>query len=96
MSRGFAVLRFDGRNHIQRGRNTFSSRTEFIYVRDYITLLELEIFNVTIFGAKVSIKNLMFNFPHFEREILVDTTFAHIKVQELEITQWTLPEDHQI
>jgi hypothetical protein len=29
-----------------------------------ITLLEPKILNATIFGAKVGIKDLMFNFPH--------------------------------
>jgi hypothetical protein len=56
----------------------------------------LEIVNAIIFGAEVNIEDLTFNFPHSEGEILVDPTPAHIKVQELEITQWTLPEDHQI
>jgi hypothetical protein len=31
----------------------------------------------------------MFNFPHSEGHILVDTTLAHIKVQELDIARWT-------
>jgi hypothetical protein len=61
-----------------------------------ITLLKLEILNAVIFGVEVSTKDLKFNFPHFEGKILVDTIPAHIKVQELEITQWTLLEDHQI
>lgn len=61
-----------------------------------ITLLELENFNATIFGVEVNTKDLTFNFPHFEGKILVDTTLARIKVQKLEVTQWTLHEDHQI
>jgi hypothetical protein len=31
-----------------------------------ITLPKLKISNVAVFGAKVGIENLMFNFPHFE------------------------------
>jgi hypothetical protein len=56
----------------------------------------LEILNAAISGVEVSIEDLRFNFPHFEVEILVDIIPAHINVQELEITQWTLLEDHQI
>jgi hypothetical protein len=59
-----------------------------------ITLPKLEMFNVAIFGAKVDVKDLTFNLPHFEREISVDTTPTRIKVQESEFTQWMLPEDH--
>jgi hypothetical protein len=50
--------------------------------------------SAAIFGAKVSAEDLTFNLPHFEGEILVDTTPTRIKVQESKITQWTLPEDH--
>jgi hypothetical protein len=47
--------------------------------------LEPKILSAVIFGAKVGKKDLTFNFPHSEGEILVDTTPTHIKVQELEI-----------
>jgi len=57
-----------------------------------ITLLELEILSAIIFGAKVSTKDFMFNFPHFEKLIPVDITLAHIRVQKLDIVHWTLPE----
>ncbi len=50
-----------------------------------ITLLKPDIFSVAIFGAKVNTKDFMFNFPHYEGEISVDTTLACIKIQELEI-----------
>jgi hypothetical protein len=48
-----------------------------------ITLPELKIFNVIIFGTKVGIEDLTFNFPHFEGPILV-YIYAY-KVQEFNI-----------
>jgi hypothetical protein len=61
-----------------------------------ITLPKLDIFSVAIFGAKVDTKDFMFNFPHFEGEISVDTTLACIQIQELETKQWMLLENHQV
>jgi hypothetical protein len=61
-----------------------------------ITLPNLEILNATIFGGEVNMENVMLHFPHSKGKILVDTTVAHIKVEKLEITRWTLPEDHQV
>jgi hypothetical protein len=65
-----------------------------LFTQKTITLLELVILNVGIFGAKVDTKDLTFNFPHSKGEISIDITLIHIKVQELEITQWMLLEDH--
>jgi hypothetical protein len=56
----------------------------------------MKILSVAIFGAKVNTKDLTFNFPHFERHILIDTTPTHIKVQELDIARKTLPKDHHV
>jgi hypothetical protein len=50
-----------------------------------ITLLKPKILSVAIFGAKVSAKDLTFNFPHFEGKISIDITPTHIKIQKLEI-----------
>jgi len=61
-----------------------------------ITLPKPKILSVVIFSAKVGTKDLTFNFPHFNGQISIDTTHARIKVQELEITQWTLPDDHKV
>jgi hypothetical protein len=64
-----------------------------LFMLKTITLLEPKILSVVIFSVEVGTKDLMFNFPHFEGEISVDIV-ARIKVQELEIAQWMLPEDH--
>jgi hypothetical protein len=40
-----------------------------LFIIRTITLLELEILNATIFGAKIGTKNLMFNFPHSKGHI---------------------------
>jgi hypothetical protein len=61
-----------------------------------ITLPNLEILNATIFGGEVNMENLMLHVHILKEKILVDTIVAHIKVEKLEITQWTLPEDHQV
>jgi hypothetical protein len=53
----------------------------------------LKILNVAIFNEKTGIENLMFNFPHFEGQIQVDSTLACIKLQDLDIAHWTLPKD---
>ncbi len=50
-----------------------------------ITLLEPKIPSVAIFGAKVDIEDLMFNFQHFKGQILVETMFICIKVEDLDI-----------
>ncbi len=65
-----------------------------LFMLGTITLPKLEILSAIIFSAKVGIEDLMFNLPHFEGEILVDTTPTRIKVQESKITQWMLPEHH--
>jgi hypothetical protein len=67
-----------------------------LFSQGTITLFEPKILSVVIFNAKVSTKDLTFNFPDSKGEILIDTTLARIKVQELEITQWTLLEDHHV
>lgn len=48
------------------------------------------------FQCRNCIGNLMFNFPHFEREIGVDNTPTCIKVPKLDIARWTLPKDIQV
>jgi hypothetical protein len=58
--------------------------------------LELEIFNFVISSAKVSIKDLTINFPHFEGQIQVDITPTCIKVQDLDIACETLHEDRLV
>jgi hypothetical protein len=45
-----------------------------------ITLLETKKISAVIFGEKVGIKDLTFNFPHFEGHIQADTTLICIKV----------------
>jgi hypothetical protein len=51
-----------------------------------ITLPELQILIVAIFGATIEIEDLMFNFPHLKKQIPIDITLACIRVQELDIT----------
>lgn len=42
-------------------------------------------------------EDLTFNFSHYEcGQVLVDIMFSCIKVQELDITHWTLHEDHKV
>ncbi len=57
----------------------------YLFTIKTITLLELEIFNVAIFGAKINIEDFTFNFPNSHGQIWVDNTPMHIKVQELDI-----------
>ncbi len=61
-----------------------------------ITLLKLNNFNVIVFGAKVGIEDLTFNFPHSERQIWVDNTPTHIRIEKLDIACYTLSEDLQV
>ncbi len=61
-----------------------------------ITLLKPEIINTTTFSVEVSTNDLTFNFPHFEGQISINIMPTHIKVQELDIARWILPEDHHV
>jgi len=63
---------------------------------EIITLPKPKIVIAIIFAAEVSTKDRTCNFPHYEGQISIDTTPTHIKVQELEIAQWTLPKYHQV
>jgi hypothetical protein len=58
-----------------------------LFTIETITLLELKIFNATIFDAKVGLKDFTFNFPHFERQTQVDDTRTH---QSLRIRYYML------
>jgi len=51
-----------------------------------ITLPKSKNFHVIVFGAKVGVEDLMFNFPHSKGQIWVDNTPTHIRIQELDIS----------
>jgi len=47
-------------------------------------------------GVDSSTEDLTFDFPHTPNEIKVDTTLVRIKVQDMKIACWNLPQDVQI
>jgi hypothetical protein len=71
---------------LQKKHNLFTLGT--------ITLPKPRILSATIFGTKVNTQTLHSTF-HVLKDRL-DITFACIRVQELIITYWTLPENHQV
>jgi hypothetical protein len=57
-----------------------------------IALPELGTF-VSYVVLETSSKELKVDFLHTPKEILIDEVIAHLKVQDLKITRWTLQED---
>lgn len=61
-----------------------------------IMLLEpkigISILTIEVLGVDFT-KDLTFDFPHILGKIEVDTTLARIKVQNMKIAHWNLPED---
>jgi hypothetical protein len=84
MFRGSTMLWTNGRNHRQRGRHLLVVEVD-LFTLGTITLWEPKVFSATIFGVKVGTEDFMFNFPHSKREISLDITLAHIKVQKLRL-----------